>query len=66
MIAQRVTAFALAVFILSAPAFAQLGPKDGPDFAPTDLNRVNVAFFNVNAVIGLGLLAVVTLELLTR
>jgi 4-hydroxybenzoate polyprenyltransferase len=33
---------------------------------PTDLTRVNVAFFNVNAVIGLGLLAVVTLELMTR
>jgi 4-hydroxybenzoate polyprenyltransferase len=33
---------------------------------PTDLSRVNVAFFNVNAVIGLGLLAVVTLELMTR
>jgi 4-hydroxybenzoate polyprenyltransferase len=31
---------------------------------PTDLSRVNVAFFNVNAVIGLGLLAVVTWELL--
>jgi 4-hydroxybenzoate polyprenyltransferase len=33
---------------------------------PTDLTRVNIAFFHVNAVIGLGLLAVVTLELLTR
>ncbi len=33
---------------------------------PTDLSRVNVAFFNVNAVVGLGLLAVVTLELMTR
>jgi 4-hydroxybenzoate polyprenyltransferase len=33
---------------------------------PNDLSRVNVAFFNVNAVIGLGLLAVVTIELLTR
>jgi 4-hydroxybenzoate polyprenyltransferase len=30
---------------------------------PTDLSRVNVAFFHVNAVIGLGLLAVVSLEL---
>jgi 4-hydroxybenzoate polyprenyltransferase len=30
---------------------------------PSDLSRVNVAFFQVNAVIGLGLLAVVTLEL---
>jgi 4-hydroxybenzoate polyprenyltransferase len=33
---------------------------------PTDLTRVNIAFFHVNAVIGLGLLAVVTLELLAR
>jgi 4-hydroxybenzoate polyprenyltransferase len=33
---------------------------------PRDLARVNVAFFQVNAVIGLGLLAVVTLELMTR
>ncbi|MEX2140867.1 MAG: UbiA-like polyprenyltransferase [Pirellulales bacterium] len=33
---------------------------------PTDLSRVNLAFFNVNAVIGLGLLAVVTLELMMR
>jgi 4-hydroxybenzoate polyprenyltransferase len=32
---------------------------------PSDLARVNIAFFNVNAVIGLGLLAVVTLELMT-
>lgn len=33
---------------------------------PTDLSRANMAFFNVNAVIGLGLLAVVTLELMLR
>jgi 4-hydroxybenzoate polyprenyltransferase len=33
---------------------------------PSDLTRVNVAFFNVNAVIGLGLLAVVSLELMTH
>jgi 4-hydroxybenzoate polyprenyltransferase len=32
---------------------------------PTDLGRVNVAFFNVNVIIGLGLFAVVSLELLT-
>jgi 4-hydroxybenzoate polyprenyltransferase len=31
---------------------------------PSDLSRVNVAFFHVNAVIGLGLLAVVSLELM--
>jgi 4-hydroxybenzoate polyprenyltransferase len=33
---------------------------------PGDLTRVNTAFFQVNAVIGLGLLAVVTLELMTQ
>lgn len=33
---------------------------------PSDLSRVNIAFFNVNAVIGLGLLAVVGLELIVR
>ena len=32
----------MALATLSVPAFAQLGPKDGPDFAPTDLNRVKV------------------------
>jgi 4-hydroxybenzoate polyprenyltransferase len=32
---------------------------------PDDLARVNVAFFNVNAVVGLGLLAVTTLDLWT-
>ena len=33
---------------------------------PADLSRVNLAFFNVNAVIGLGLLAVVGLELFIK
>ena len=28
--------------MLSVSAFAQLGPKDGADLAPTDLNRVKV------------------------
>ena len=32
---------------------------------PDDLTRVNVAFFNVNAVVSLGLLAIGTLDLLT-
>ena len=32
----------LALLLLSAPASAQLGPKDGADLAPTDLNRIKV------------------------
>ncbi len=32
---------------------------------PDDLTRVNLAFFNVNAIVSIGLLAVVTLDLLT-
>ena len=31
---------------------------------PDDLDRVNVAFFNVNAVISLGLLVLTTIDLL--
>jgi cytochrome oxidase Cu insertion factor (SCO1/SenC/PrrC family) len=38
----RILAIAFAVFIVSAPAGAQLGPKDGADLAPTDLNRIKV------------------------
>jgi cytochrome oxidase Cu insertion factor (SCO1/SenC/PrrC family) len=37
----RIVALAFAVFISTA-AWAQLGPKDGPDLAPTDLNRIKV------------------------
>jgi 4-hydroxybenzoate polyprenyltransferase len=33
---------------------------------PDDLTRVNIAFFNINAVVSLGLLVVVTLDLLVR
>ena len=32
---------------------------------PTDLSRVNAAFFNVNAVISIGLFVVGTIDLLT-
>jgi len=38
----RIAAFAFALLMFSFPAFAQLGPKDGADLAPTDLNRVKV------------------------
>lgn len=31
-----------AISLAGAPAWAQLGPKDGSDLAPTDLNRVKV------------------------
>ena len=34
--------FTFAVLLLSSAASAQLGPKDGPDLAPTDLNRIKV------------------------
>jgi cytochrome oxidase Cu insertion factor (SCO1/SenC/PrrC family) len=32
----------LAISLAGAPAWAQLGAKDGADLAPTDLNRVKV------------------------
>jgi cytochrome oxidase Cu insertion factor (SCO1/SenC/PrrC family) len=38
----RIAAFAFALLMFSSPAFAQLGPKDGADLAPTDLNRIRV------------------------
>ena len=42
MIARTLVAFAFALSVLPAPAFAQLGPKDGATLAPTDLNRIKV------------------------
>jgi len=42
MLARRIAIFALIFAMLSFPAFAQLGPKDGADLAPTDLNRIRV------------------------
>lgn len=38
----RILAIFFALLILRAPVGAQLGPKDGADLAPTDLNRVRV------------------------
>jgi cytochrome oxidase Cu insertion factor (SCO1/SenC/PrrC family) len=38
----RIAALLFALLFLSAPAAAQLGPADGPDFAPTDLDRIKV------------------------
>jgi cytochrome oxidase Cu insertion factor (SCO1/SenC/PrrC family) len=38
----RIVLFVFAVFLFSAAANAQLGPKDGADLAPTDLNRIKV------------------------
>ena len=38
----RIVALTFAVFMWTAAAWAQLGPKDGPDLAPTDLNRIKV------------------------
>ena len=42
MPARRIVIVAFALFLMSAPAGAQLGPKEGLDLAPTDLNRVKV------------------------
>lgn len=38
----RIVTLLFALLLLSAPASAQLGPKDGADLAPTDLNRIKV------------------------
>jgi cytochrome oxidase Cu insertion factor (SCO1/SenC/PrrC family) len=35
-------AFALALFITWSAALAQLGPKDGANLSPTDLDRIKV------------------------
>ena len=35
-------AAALAICLGSTTVLAELGPKDGPDLAPTDLNRIKV------------------------
>ena len=42
MIVRSLVAFAFALSIMYAPAFAQLGPKDGANLAPTDLDRIKV------------------------
>ncbi len=38
--ATRIVTLVFAALLLSAPAGGQLGPKDGADLAPTDLNRI--------------------------
>ena len=38
----RIIALIFALLIISVPAGAQLGPKDGLELAPTDLNRIKV------------------------
>jgi cytochrome oxidase Cu insertion factor (SCO1/SenC/PrrC family) len=42
MIVQSLVAIAFALAITSTAAFAQLGPKDGANLAPTDLDRIKV------------------------
>jgi cytochrome oxidase Cu insertion factor (SCO1/SenC/PrrC family) len=42
MIVRSLVAFALVLLITCPPAFAQLGPKDGANLAPTDLERIKV------------------------
>jgi cytochrome oxidase Cu insertion factor (SCO1/SenC/PrrC family) len=38
---QAIGTFVFLILFVSG-AYAQLGPKDGPDLAPTDLNRIKV------------------------
>lgn len=38
----RAALFTLVLLAVQTSVFAQLGPKDGADLAPTDLNRVRV------------------------
>jgi cytochrome oxidase Cu insertion factor (SCO1/SenC/PrrC family) len=42
MIGQSLVAIAFVLSITSTAAFAQLGPKDGANLAPTDLDRIKV------------------------
>lgn len=42
MFMSRCVALLLAILLAGSPAWAQLGPKDGPDLPPTDLNRIKV------------------------
>jgi cytochrome oxidase Cu insertion factor (SCO1/SenC/PrrC family) len=37
-----IVAFTFAVLITGTTVLAQLGPKDGADLSPTDLNRIKV------------------------
>jgi cytochrome oxidase Cu insertion factor (SCO1/SenC/PrrC family) len=42
VLATRILTIVFTALLLSAPAAARLGPKDGADLAPTDLNRIKV------------------------
>jgi len=42
VLATRIVTLLFALLLYSAAASAQLGPKDGPDLAPTDLNRIKI------------------------
>jgi cytochrome oxidase Cu insertion factor (SCO1/SenC/PrrC family) len=42
MIARSLFAFAFALCVANTAVLAQLGPKDGPNLPPTDLERVKV------------------------
>jgi cytochrome oxidase Cu insertion factor (SCO1/SenC/PrrC family) len=42
VVTTRIVTLLFALLLLSTPASAQLGPKDGADLAPTDLNRIKV------------------------
>jgi 4-hydroxybenzoate polyprenyltransferase len=53
------------LYRLAATAVAVLLVVEHMLVRPNDLTRVNVAFFNVNAVISIGLLLVGAIDLLT-
>jgi cytochrome oxidase Cu insertion factor (SCO1/SenC/PrrC family) len=42
MLRRNFTGVALFFFLLTLPAHAQFGPKDGADLKPTDLERIKV------------------------
>jgi cytochrome oxidase Cu insertion factor (SCO1/SenC/PrrC family) len=42
MIVRSLVAFAFALSLACTPVFAQLGPNDGANLAPTDLDRIKV------------------------
>jgi cytochrome oxidase Cu insertion factor (SCO1/SenC/PrrC family) len=42
MLVVRSVVLIFTLFLMSASAEAQLGPKDGTDLAPTDFNRIRV------------------------
>jgi len=40
VLSRQLAGLVFAILVAAAPAFAQLGPKDGADLAPNDIDRV--------------------------